>query len=98
MEHTINTIKVPEGLIDFVTVVVGDYTLDYFEHRAGNAVVGTTFKPDWSSASAELEAFADTVLVWCSSIETMPHELEEYGYVLADEDDELITHQVSVYL
>jgi len=98
MKHEINTIQVPEGSIDFVTVVVEDQSLDYAENRAGNAVVGATFTPDWYNTSPELAAFDETVLEWCSSVETMAHELAEHGYVLVDEGDELTTVQVSHYL
>lgn len=95
MTHQVHTITVPEGTIDFVTVVVEDYTLDYFQHSAGNAVVGSTFKPDWDTASPELEAFDDTVFAWCSSVDTMPAELAEYGYVVVEEEGDLITEHVS---
>jgi hypothetical protein len=98
MTHQIHTITVPEGTIDFVTVVVEDYTLDFFQHSVGNAVVSASFKPDWENASPELETFDDTVFAWCESIDTMADELAEYGYVVVEEGDELFTNHVSIYL
>ena len=98
MKHEINTLQVPEGTIDFVTVVVEDYTLDFFQHSVGNAVIGSSFTPDWYNASPELEAFDDTVFAWCESADTMPAELEKYGYIVVEEDDELITDHVRIYL
>jgi hypothetical protein len=97
MTHQINTINVPEGTIDFVTVVVEDYTLDFFQHSVGNAVVGASFKPDWANPSPELEAFDETVFAWCESIETMAHELSEYGYVLVDEENDVTTEHISIH-
>lgn len=99
--YQINTITVPEGDIDFVTVVVREVNPMFGVDRIipGNVVVGSTFTPNWSSVSDDLATFEDTVLEWCSSIDYMADELAGWGYYLMEEEgDELLTEQVISYL
>lgn len=89
----IGVVRVPEGFIQFCTVVVrlesNDMTF------ATNVVVGTDFDPDWEDPSDQLVEFDETVLLWVNGLHNIARDLYRAGYILVIEDgDELATDEI----
>ena len=89
----IGVVRVPEGFIQFCTVVVRREFDDMM--FATNVVVGADFDPDWNDPSDQLTEFDETVLPWVNGLHKIARDLYHAGYILVIEDgDELATDEI----
>lgn len=89
----IGVIRVPEGFIQFITVVVRNQIND--DVTPTNIVVGSDFNPNWDDPSDQLMEFDETVLLWVNGIYNVARDLNRIGFSLVFEDGgDLATEEI----